>query len=278
MMNNEWAFLPSADEQRNIFVKIFKDVKWKGRHVRPRGQLCVELENYSYELPPYVRFVNFSNRKLNLSYIKNEFLWYIKGDRFDTSICDHAKLWNQIKNDDGSINSNYGQYIFGKLNQFDIAANNLINDVDSRRASIMILNSDHIASDTKDLPCTYAINFRIRANKLNMSVRMRSQDAIYGFGNDVPAFSMIHEMMLQTLRAKYPNLEHGNYHHTADSFHVYEKHFEMLEKLASYPKNDDFELVKCPKISGPDEVKFLRTLDYSNIPSQYKFTEWLLTR
>ena len=259
------------------FIKIYNDVYF-GHYVKPRGELIVELENYSYELKPYVRFQNFESRKLNVDYIKTEFLWYLKGDRFDSSICDHAKIWKSVINKDGSINSNYGQYIFGKSNQFDTVVNLLKNDKDSRRASIMILNNDHLKSDTNDVPCTYSINFRIRNNKLNMSVHMRSQDAIYGMGNDAPAFSFIHEMMLNALRRYYPDLEHGNYFHSADSFHVYERHFQMLDKLRS--NNDYYEIVNCPKISGPDEVDYLRSLStqISRPPSGFQFTNWLLSK
>lgn len=256
------------------FVKIYNDLNY-GHYVEPRGELIIELENYSYELDPYVRFQNFESRKLNLDYIKTEFLWYLKGDRFDSSICDHAKIWKSVINKDGSINSNYGQYIFGKINQFDIVVNLLKNDKDSRRASIMILDNDHLKSDTNDVPCTYSINFRIRNNKLNMTVHMRSQDAIYGMGNDAPAFSFIHEMMLNALKRYYPDLGYGKYFHSADSFHVYKRHFLMLDKLKSY---DYYEIVNCPKISGPDEVDYLRNFNFLNIPNEFKFTYWLLSK
>ncbi len=265
----------SEKKQKNAFVKIFKQLKKNGNLVKPRGQLVLEIENFSYDLPPYVRFQSFDCRKLNLNYIKKEFLWYLKGDRFDTSICEHAKLWNSIKNADGSINSNYGQYIFfGENNQFDRAVQVLESDKDSRRASIVILNSEHILMETNDVCCTYAINFRIRNNILNMTVHMRSQDAIYGMGNDAPAFSFIHEMMHNALLDVYPTLKCGTYHHVADSFHVYEKHFEMLDKLINEEQND-FKKIYCPKISGPEEVKFLRKLDFETIPKQFLFSEWL---
>ena len=253
------------------FRRIYHDVKQRGRLVRPRGQLVLEIENYSYELPPFVRFQSFQSRKLNVQYIKDELLWYIKGDRFDTSIAAKAKIWQGIINDDGSINSNYGQYIFtGK--QFDNAVKLLAADKDSRRASMVILGDDHLLSDTKDVPCTYALNFRIRDDKLNMSVHMRSQDAIYGMGNDAPAFSFIHEMMLNALRAHYPQLGYGTYFHIADSFHVYERHFPMLDKLCA---DDPYVDVPCPEISGPSEVDFIRRLDFSDTPVEFRFARWL---
>lgn len=256
------------------FRKIFIDLKDRGKPVKPRGQLVLEIENYAYELPPFVRFPSFENRKLNVQYIKDETLWYIKGDKYDTSIAEKAKIWQGIINADGSINSNYGQYIFAGPKQFDNVIKTLVEDKDSRRASMMILGDGHLLSDTKDVPCTYALNFRIREDTLNMSVHMRSQDAIFGMGNDAPAFSFIHEMMVNALRRYYPTLKYGTYFHIADSFHVYERHFSMLEKLV---QGDKYVHVECPKISGPDEVDFLRKLDFSEIPESFAFARWLST-
>lgn len=253
------------------FLNVFKAFD-NGKRVSPRGQLINELENFSYTLSPFVRFQNFKCRKLNIAYIKREFLWYLRGDKHDLSICEHAKLWKDIVNTDGTINSNYGQYIFGSINQFDNVVKILKDDKDSRRGSIVILNSGHLLSDTKDVPCTYSINFRIRNNELNMSVMMRSQDAIFGMGNDCPTFSFIHEMMFNVLKETYPELRIGNYNHTTNSFHVYERHFKMLETILS---GDEFTVIDCPKINGNDEVEFLRNLDFTNIPDQFSFTKWL---
>lgn len=257
-----------------IFGKIYEDLYFKGEIVYPRGLKVREIENYNYVLPPYCRFQTFAARKLSISYIKKEFLWYLKGEKFDTSIAEHAKMWTSLINADGAINSNYGRYIFTEMQQFDNVVNILTKDKDSRKASIVILSSEHLKSADLDTPCTYSINFRIRKNKLNMTVRMRSQDAILGMGNDAPAFSFVHEMMYQTLKEVYPELEYGEYYHSADSFHIYEKHFDMLEQII---QGSSYVEYVCPRILNADEVRFLRKLDFTNIPPQYQFTTWLTT-
>lgn len=253
--------------EAEIFDQIFRDLRDRGRSACPRGLQVLELENYSYELPPFVRFQNFASRKLNLGYIKAEFLWYLRGDKFDHSIAEKAKIWREIVNEDGSFNSNYGAYLFTG-GQFDNVIKVLSEDADSRRASAVILTAEHLSSDTKDVPCTYAMNFRIRDNKLNMSVHMRSQDAIFGMGNDVPMFSFTQEMVLNSLLPTYSHLEMGSYFHTVDSLHVYERHFKTLDALAD---GDEFAQISCPRISGPDEVRHLRALDFSC----GEFSRWL---
>lgn len=259
--------------EKDIFKKILNSVYTFGDYSSPRGLKILEIENFHYELPPYERFMNFKSRKLNIDYIKEEIKWYLIGDEFDISIVKHAKMWGSLINENGGINSNYGQYVFGKQNQFDRVIETLKNDKDSRRATIVILSKDHLEAKTNDYPCTYSINFHIRDNKLNMIVNMRSQDAIFGMGNDVPCFSFIHEMMFVSLRETYKELEYGMYYHNADSFHVYEKHFEMLEKILE--EDEEFTPIECPKILNKNEVDFLRKSNFENIPEEFKFTQWL---
>ena len=104
---------------------------------------------------------------------------------------------------------------------------------------------------------------------------MRSQDAVFGMGNDAPCFSFIHEMMYNLLKRNYPKLQYGKYFHIADSLHVYERHFEMLDKIANF--KDKYTPVKCPKISGPEEVDFLLRTNFEYVPEVFQFTKWLNT-
>jgi thymidylate synthase len=260
------------------FWSIYDDLFTKGEVVSPRGLKVLEATNFTYDLPPYVRFANFSARKLNVNYIKSEMLWYLKGDPWDTTITSDAKLWKEMVNKDGVIPSNYGQYIFRRdseekqNSQFDEVVAELSKDKDSRRASIAILSRGHIHSGDKDLPCTYALNFRIRRNQLQMTVHMRSQDAIFGMCNDAPAFTLVQEMVYESLKPTYPDLQMGHYFHTADSFHVYEKHFMMLFNIL---KDSEFEEMEVPKISGKEEVEFLIAGKFSEIPENYLFSRWL---
>ena len=275
----------------NSFDKIFTDLDEMGQSIKTRGLLVIEIENYSYTLAPYERYVSYPARKMKLNYIKKEFLWYLKGDKYDTSICDHAKMWKDLINEDGSINSNYGQYVFGSQFQYGKVIDTLRKDKNSRRASIMILSQAHLATETKDYPCTYSINFRIRNNRLNMTVRMRSQDAIFGMTNDAPCFSFIHEMVYVHLRdLKYPDLLLGDYHHSADSFHIYARHFQMFKNILENIRNREYNTIQTPRISSSAEVRYLRGLhiyrekyngsdeDFiKSIKEEYKFTKWLLS-
>jgi len=266
----EWSFLPSPKVYSQHLRSIYRYVQKFGTLCSPRGLPILEVENLCFDLPPYLRFTNFQSRKLNLGYIKQELLWYLKGELTDLTIGNHAKLWNELVVD-GRLNSNYGHYIF-KEKGIDWVVEELTQDKDSRRAVITILSSQHLNAREKDIPCTYGMSFRIRNGKLNMSVRLRSNDCIFGFTNDLPFFSFIQEMVLKYLQRVYPELEMGIYHHGADSFHVYERHFEMLKKLV---ERDQFSVILCPQMSSAEEVDFLRAGNFSTIPESFKFAKWL---
>lgn len=211
----------------HVFLKVYRDVSI-GRAVSPRGQLCREQLNYQFVLDmgdsPWTEF---AERKLNKKYAKQEFLWYLRADKFDRSIEEHATMWKKIIQPDGSYFSNYGQYLFPE--QFEFVVNELNRDQDSRRASMVLLKKEHLFAENTDVVCTYAINFRIIDGTLHMTVMMRSNDVIFGMTNDVFCFSMLYRLIWAALGAKVGSA--GSYTHFVNSLHVYERHFAMIESI-----------------------------------------------
>ena len=211
------------------FLQMYKDVA-SGEMTYPRGTRCRERTDYM--LPIDMRFsplTSFNARNLNLKYAKEEFKWYMRADKFDRSIEEHATMWQKIRQPDGSYFSNYGQYIWP--NQFWFVINELIADEWSRRATIVLLREEHLFHHNTDIVCTYSINFRIRDGALDMSVNMRSNDVIFGATNDIFCFSMLYRMVFAYLQRKYEDLMKGVYVHKVDSLHVYERHFDMIKNI-----------------------------------------------
>jgi thymidylate synthase len=260
------------------FLRVYEDLLEHGRPCSPRGQSILELEDYQFTLAPYERLTSFRARGLNLAYCIEEFLWYLRGDRYDTSIEKHATMWAKIKDPrDLGFNSNYGQYIFGQR-QFAWVVEELMRDADSRRACMVLLNRGHLREDNPDVVCTYGLNFRIRNGTLKMSVSMRSNDAIFGMTNDVFCFSLLQEAVLAALRKRaYPDLTMGTYTHKVDSFHVYERHFEMLSMLVQ-DGVDGYTEIPMPRARDPVEFAFLTTGDTNYCHEEYPFAAWMQER
>ena len=60
---------------------------------------------------------------------------------------------------------------------------------------------------------------------------MRSNDIIFGFCNDVFNFALFQQLMLNELRATYPDLKLGSYYHHAGSLHLYDMHYDMKDNI-----------------------------------------------
>lgn len=279
--------------QNNRFYHVLEKLWTRGSLCRPRGLVVKELTNFQYYLEPRERFMCFDQRKFKLDYAKQKFLWYIRADRKDTSITKIASMWKDLINPDGSINSNYGWYLFNKeatgtdVSNFERIAQTLESDPDSRRAAVMILSNEKLNSVTKDYPCTAYLNFQIRKNWLNIYVRMRSQDAIFGMGNDAPCFSFTHELMCIRLKEKFPDLKLGRYWHLADSFHVYERHFDTVQDILESPVITRDAHDGCPHMTSGEHMALMfaadRTHDWKTGHSatnvvKNPFTRWLMTR
>ena len=210
-------------KQADKFKKIYNDLWVRGKHFSPRNLLTIELENYHTDFLPEHQFINFESRKLNINYIKKEIQWYFKGDLYDLSICDEAKIWqNCVTN--GMINSNYGYYLFSKAG-LSFIVNELKRDPTSRRAVLTIYDGKEHDQYKFDTPCTLSIVFCINDNKLCMTVTMRSNDLVFGFCNDQYCFSKLQNIVANELKK-----EIGWYYHFAQNLHIYEKHFKLHER------------------------------------------------
>lgn len=252
-------------------LDVYRDVQEKGVLREPRGLLTKEIRNYQFWVS--YPFSSYHSRNLSLSYLKKEFLWYLSGDPFNDSILSASKQWAKFRQKEGNWFSNYGQYWFRKrifdpydnTKQFtgiEWVLYQLRRDPDSRQAIIPMLNISHLFDSNPDIVCTSYVNFHIRDNLLHMTVRMRSSDVIWGYGNDLPCFWWLHEMVASML-----GVPVGTYVHSSDSLHVYEKHFGMISRIIN-EGDSGFYPVVYPAITDVDDL----------LSGQFKsdFGQWLL--
>jgi thymidylate synthase len=218
----------------------------------PRGMQIREVTDavISFTDPTSALYGNV-RRPSQLKYIAGEFLWYFAGRNDIEFIQRFAKFWTNITNSDGTLNSAYGNLIFTRrneqgLSQWDWAYQSLVKDPDTRQAIMHFNTPDHQRFDNKDFVCTLAANFHIRENKLNLTVSMRSNDAILGTPTDVAFFCMLQIQMHKLLKNTYPDLELGTYTHIAHSLHIYERHFDLVKEMLEKP----FEPMNLPLLDG----------------------------
>jgi len=237
----------------NTFLKIFRDID-SAKICHPRNLNVKELINYNFVLyEPFDRFIDFHERKLNIKYIIAELAWYLRGNLFLDGIDHYAKFWGDICDKNGTINSNYGYYIF-KEGQFNRIIDKLKEDMYTRQAIIIINRPDVLFKNTKDQICTTSLHFLIRDDKLHLIVNMRSNDLIFGLCNDLPFFTILQEFILNIMIDFYPQLKMGNYFHNDGSLHVYERHFDLVKNILNNARREEIYL---PKIKNSEEVYYI---------------------
>tara|TARA_B100000902_G_scaffold102144_1_gene104575 strand:- start:27965 stop:28819 length:855 start_codon:yes stop_codon:yes gene_type:complete len=236
---------------------IVSDVMRRGNDVEARGTKQKEITFYKCTIEdPTDLLIAYPDRKFNPDYAITEWLWYLSQHKSTENIGKMAKIWDMIKDENGECESNYGEYLIPS-GQWSWVINELINDPDSRRATIAINQPYHKGKNVNDIPCTQYIQFFIRNGRLDMGVYMRSNDVIYGFCNDIFTFSLFHQLMCNDLKSLGLDVELGEYHHHAGSMHIYERHYDMANKIISNEASVHYKK-QLPKIKLHSHV----TLQY----------------
>ena len=235
-MNNGPVVYDSLNQAFACSMKLLNE---GGAEVNSRGSKQKELLFHNMIIKdPYDLHISVPARKFNHKYAVTEWLWYLSRSPSVNNIGKMASIWNDIKDRQSQVESNYGSYLYNKpktewgywASQWDWVIHELKSDKDSRRATIAINQPYHKHANSKDYPCTQYLHFFIRENKLHMSANMRSNDAVFGFCNDVYTFCLTQQMMWNELVLCYPELKMGHYYHSAGSFHVYERHFHLVKE------------------------------------------------
>ena len=220
------------------YVDLCKQIRDNTQYVSsPRGMKIKENLGVQFRIiNPRDRLPRVAARNFSLAYFVAETLWYLNADDSTEWISYYAPFWSNISDNNKTANSAYGARIFkthprignGNIVQWDYVKEELRKDPDSRRAVIHIRTPSDSIIESKDVPCTLSLQFFIRENKLHLHVSMRSSDIILGLAYDVPAFTTIQEILANEL-----GVELGEYVHTSNSLHCYERDFEMLDAIAN---------------------------------------------
>lgn len=188
-----------------------------------------------------------------MDYAKNEIPWYMSGDRNSSFISEKASLWREIKNPDGTLNSNYGFLVFYNrtehpsyrdqdsreketiemhtLPPFEWAARALEKDSTSRQGMVTYNTGGFNFVGNRDYICSQHQAFYIRDNRLLCYIALRSSDSIFGLPYNMVWWQTVYQQMLHRLRKTFPLLVEEDIIVTIYSSHIYERHYELVEKM-----------------------------------------------
>lgn len=202
-----------------VWLKMLHDTLAQGVPVSPRGQATLEMPQRTIEVNMRQPVLRVPARKLSYRFMAAEAYWILSGDDRVSTIAPYNSRITDFSDDGERFFGAYGPKIKAQL---PYVLDKLLEDPDSRQAGLTIWRESPQSS--KDIPCTVAIFFSIRGNKLNAHVFMRSSDVWLGIPYDVFNFSMLSHLVCamfneQTLSDDV--ISPGTLYLTAASSHLY---------------------------------------------------------
>lgn len=231
------------------YRRILRHLVRYGEEVSPRGMKTKEITGFTYRtsdpfhLPPLG-----TGRKMNMRIAAAETAQLVAGvsDLIQLDTVSNGNFRRFSNN--GRLLGAYGPRAYGGLQR---AVTAMQEDRDTRQANVVIWRptDGDVRQRVRDTPCTVALGFQIRKDKLNMNVHMRSNDAWLGFPYDVTMFTR-----LQMSVANAFGIETGIYTHFVDSFHLYEEHWEQALTIVEQDGDCDFPPAFKPAAALPHYV------------------------
>lgn len=179
-------------------------------------------------------------------YVRREIQWYLTQDRRLSAMEGPIpEIWRRVSSNVGTVNSNYGWCVFSEENgsQFDHCWRELAQNPRSRRACMIYqrpsMHVDAFDQSMSDFICTNAVHCFVREQsagppRLYYHVYMRSNDAVFGYKNDLAWHEFVYYLLLLYLRIV-PELEILGtlpIFWNAASLHVYRRHWGLVDGSA----------------------------------------------
>ena len=201
MINIETSFW-SANE---AFEYFYKTISREGVDFASTKTLF----NIGFTLvEPRARRITNEMRNWKEDYAEAEWQWYLSGDNNIAKLGEIygkvPEIWKRMADHWGYVNSNYGyqwqRTCWHNFSQYKRVVQMLKDNPNTRQAALSIYDAKEITKYENDTPCTYAIQFTVLNDRLNMSVVMRSNDLWYGFCNDQYCYYQINAIAIQLRR------------------------------------------------------------------------------
>ena len=229
-MNTAITIIINIKKMENRFRnadEAFKHYKWKIPELGVDFDDTKALFNIGFYIEkPMNNLIEDQDRNWKWDYAEAEWQWYLSGDNNVSKLGELygkvPEIWKRMADKEGFVNSNYG-WQWKRNDQLDYVVDLLKHNPKTRQAAISIYDRKEGYMYDNDTPCTYAIQFTIFKDKLDMCVTMRSNDLWFGFCNDQYCFSKLQELVAIKLE-----IPIGEYYHFAHNLHLYNN---IIEKL-----------------------------------------------
>ena len=201
-----------------------------------------------------------TTKKVHLKSIIYELLWFLKGDTNVKYLQENGvTIWDEWADAEGNLGPVYGaqwrswQGADGKvIDQISEVIDQIKKNSDSRR---LIVSAWNVAELPKMAlaPCHAMFQFYVADGKLSLQLYQRSADVFLGVPFNIASYALLLMMVAQVC-----DLEVGEYVHTFGDVHIYNNHFEQVEKqLSREPKS-------LPTMKLNPEIKNIFDFDFND--------------
>ena len=205
-------------------------------------------------------FPCLTTKKLHLRSIIYELLWFLRGETNVKYLHDNGvSIWDEWADKDGDLGHIYGYQWRswptpdgGHIDQIKALIEGLKNNPDSRRHIVSAWNVADI--DTMALPpCHTMFQFYVANGTLSCQLYQRSADIFLGVPFNIASYALLTMMVAQVCGYKL-----GEFVHTLGDAHIYNNHFEQVEKQLSR------SFLELPEMVINPEVKDIFDFNYED--------------
>lgn len=180
-------------------------------------------------------------RKYPLTYLRKGFpktgaaevAWMLSGEKSTTWISKYTGIWKQFEDEDkpGQISTAYGyrwKHAFD-VDQISNIIEKLKKDSTSRQQVLMSWDArvDNV-DKAKNIPCPYTAVINIINSQLNIHLTLRSNDLIVGLPYDFLMYTLLGNLLANSLR-----VEPGILMYSVAHGHIYEPHMQLAHDIVA---------------------------------------------
>ena len=223
------------------YLELLRHIKENGTDKTDRtGTGTRSVFGYQMRFDLSQGFPLVTTKKLHLTSIIYELLWFLKGDTNIKYLKDNGvSIWDEWADENGDLGPVYGaqwrswQGANGKtIDQITEVIDQIKKNPDSRRLIVSAWNVAEIPNMAL-APCHAMFQFYVVDGKLSLQLYQRSADVFLGVPFNIASYALLLMMVAQVC-----DLEVGEFVHTFGDVHIYNNHFEQVEKqLSREPKS-----------------------------------------
>lgn len=224
-------------DYNNEYHSLLEDILENGEDIRNNRTSCICKTLYhktlSIDLSIDKKIPTINTRKLYPKSAAAELAWTLLGTQSTEFIKKYSKMWNKFEDEPNKIIPAYG-YRWRKhfkRDQLADAIDALKKDKSNRQVWITAWDAsgDGLTNigKYKNVPCPLGFMLNVIVNdELNMSVVMRSSDAIVGLPYDVMMYSMLCFLIAKSL-----GIKPGKITFFLNNVHIYEPYIEAARRM-----------------------------------------------